>query len=68
MTKTVATKRDGWPRLPCPETCPLCHVRADLIDSRLRVGFRRRRYRCGRCKRKWNTYETVLNVKNFRLR
>lgn len=55
-------------KLPDPEKCKVCNLEGTLIDSRLATekGYRRRRRRCPKCRRRWNTYETTVNPKNLR--
>jgi len=48
--------------LPDPERCATCGSRGRVIDSRREHGYRRRRRQCVDCGRKWNTYESFLNV------
>lgn len=45
-----------------PDICPTCAQRGRVINSRRKCGYRRRTRLCGLCGRKWNTYESLLNV------
>lgn len=48
-------------RLPDPDRCPRCHRPGRVLDSRLRVGYRRRRHRCAPCKVYWVSYQTIIH-------
>lgn len=48
------TKRD-------PECCAKCGKKARVIESKKRIGYRRRVHRCAECKVTWNTYQSTIN-------
>ena len=50
-------------KLPDPRDCPACgtSARVRLLETRKVKGYIRRRRRCSTCKRKWNSYETIVN-------
>lgn len=58
----------GMIRLPSPEKCPKCgKAENEIIRTRIAdAGFRYRRRKCHHCKKRWNTYETMLNPRYFR--
>lgn len=48
-------------KLRDPEICPTCHRKGRVIDSRRRVGYRRRVHRCGSCKVTWESFQSTIN-------
>lgn len=45
-----------------PDRCPKCKKRGGVIDSRnAGRGYRRRRHVCAKCKRRWTSWQTLLN-------
>lgn len=56
---------DSRVALPCPETCR-CGGDTRIIDSRRNDGYRVRRRECKECRKRWNTYETMVNPRRLR--
>jgi transcriptional regulator NrdR family protein len=50
-------------KLPDPERCPQCRQKGAVVDSRMRVGYRRRLHRCATCKLRWPSYQYVISPK-----
>lgn len=50
-------------KLRDPEVCPHCGSRGTIIDSRKRVGYRRRVYTCRGCHVRWCAFLSVINPK-----
>jgi hypothetical protein len=49
-----------------PETCPRCKIQGRVIDSKKRVGYRRRLYRCRTCKVTWPAFLSIINPRRVR--
>ena len=47
--------------MPDPWRCRDCGSDATVTDTRPLPEYRRRRYECSQCGRRWTTYETVAN-------
>lgn len=48
-------------KLPNPKRCPLCGKPGRVLEARAVTGYVRRRRKCGSCKHRWNSYETIVN-------
>jgi hypothetical protein len=53
-------------KLRDPEICPSCQKKGCVIESKKRVGYRRRVHRCGRCKVQWESFQSTINPRRVR--
>lgn len=54
-------------KLRDPDVCPAGHRKTRIIDSKRRIGYRRRIHRCCICGLRWPSFQSLINPKYVHL-